>query len=98
MNINEKIKYYAEQKSFTQYGLAKATGLSQPFIGKLFKGEKSPSLETLTSICSAFGITLEEFFSENIQIDSKEQELLSVFRSLNEDKQEIGIRILKALK
>ena len=97
MNIGEKIQYYAVKNGFTQYGLAKATGLSQPFIGKLFKGEKLPSLDSLQTICSALGITLAEFFSEDSQTDPDEARLLSAYRQLPEDKQKTVVTMVDAL-
>jgi transcriptional regulator with XRE-family HTH domain len=46
--------------------LAKAIGISQPFISELESGRKSPSLQTIERICEYLGITLAEFFADDI--------------------------------
>lgn len=98
MNIGQRMEELASKNGFTQYRLAKATGLSQPFIGKLFKGEKSPSLESLESICNALGVTLSQFFSEDeYQSDPGETKLLAVYRSLPEDRKHLLLRMSEIL-
>lgn len=42
----------------TQQMLAKAVGVSQPFIHEIENGLKSPSIEVLFNICEVLGITI----------------------------------------
>jgi transcriptional regulator with XRE-family HTH domain len=50
------VKYRTEHE-MTQRDLAKATGLTQPAIGRLEAGEHTPSLGTLAKLSKATGLT-----------------------------------------
>lgn len=97
MTIGKTLQNRAAELGMSQYQLAKDTGLSQPFIGMLFKDEKSPSLESLNKLCSALGITLAEFFAEDSESDPKEARLIAAYRRLPEEKQDTVLTIVEAL-
>lgn len=85
MEVYQQLTVIAESIGMTQYGIAKETGLSQPYVNGIFKGQKTPTLETLKKICSALGITLAEFFAEDEkQVDPMERQLLSAYRQLGD--------------
>jgi transcriptional regulator with XRE-family HTH domain len=56
-----------------------------------------PKIETLQSICEAFGITLAQFFidDEELEVLSKEEKkLISLYRKLPEGKQVALIELI----
>lgn len=63
MNLGKRIKTIRKQNKITLQQISESTGLSQPFISEIEREIKSPSIETLSKICSALGITLGELFS-----------------------------------
>lgn len=64
LDVANRIKDLRIQKGLSQNALANLAGVSPTYIYQLERGEKSPTVEYLYYICSALGITLEEFFRE----------------------------------
>ncbi len=64
LDVANRIKDLRNQKGLSQNALANLAGVSPTYIYQLERGEKSPTVEYLYYICSALGITLEEFFRE----------------------------------
>ena len=69
MDIHKKLRDLMVEKGWTEYRLAKASGLSESTIANIFKRNTMPSISTLESICSGFGITLSQFFAENAMVE-----------------------------
>ena len=65
MDVNARIRFHMEQRGWTEYRLAKESGLAQTTVANLFTRNTLPSIPTLEAICAAFGITLSDFFSED---------------------------------
>jgi len=57
-----KISEYRKISGITQAKLAEKTELSNDFISRVERGERIPSLETLSRITKALGVSLREFF------------------------------------
>jgi transcriptional regulator with XRE-family HTH domain len=53
----------ALRKDHTQGELAERAGVSVDVIGKIERGETTPSLETLHRLCKALRVSLAEFFA-----------------------------------
>ena len=47
---------------YTKYRLAKLSGVSQSFIGKIEKGTENPSSETLEKLANALKISIKDLF------------------------------------
>ena len=58
--IGQRIKRLRNQRGMTQEALAEATSLSVPYISHLERAEQKGSLETLTRIAAALGVTVHE--------------------------------------
>lgn len=70
IDVANRIKNLRMQKGLSQNGLANKAGVSPTYIYQLEKGEKSPTIEYLYTICKfGLGITLEEFFREEPEKD-----------------------------
>lgn len=69
MDIHKKLRNLMLEKGWTEYRLAKASGLSESTIANIFKRNTMPSISTLESICAGFGITLSQFFAENEMVE-----------------------------
>jgi transcriptional regulator with XRE-family HTH domain len=71
MDIGKRItelRLLNEMKTVT--ALAKKSGLSQPYLSQIEKGERNCPIETLEIICRALNVTLEIFF-RNEEITKK---------------------------
>ena len=64
MDVNGRIRELLNERNWTEYKLAKESGLSQSTISNIFKRNTVPSISTLELICGGFGISLSQFFSE----------------------------------
>ena len=65
--IGSKIKKIREEKkNISQKELAKLTNLDATYISKIEAGKKNITIDTLSAICSALGISLKEFFNTDI--------------------------------
>ncbi|SFR12360.1 helix-turn-helix domain-containing protein [Desulfoscipio geothermicus] len=72
MEIGSRIKIFREAAKVKSYELAQAVGVSKVYMSKLERNAKKPSIETIERICSTLGITLGEFFADDIQEVSPE--------------------------
>ena len=97
MNINKKIEELRFQRGWSMYELAQEAGITQSTLTSIMSRGNPPKIETLQSICDAFGITLAQFFieEETLEVLSKdEKKLLSLYRKLSDEKQSALIKLL----
>jgi len=64
MDAQKRIKQLMEERGWSDYRLAKESGLSHSAVTNMFNRNNAPTLPTLEAVCRAFGITLAQFFSE----------------------------------
>ena len=99
MDTRQRIKQLMDQRGWTEYRLALTCGLSQSTISNIFRRNTTPSVATLETICTAFGITLSQFFAEGDTIDLN-PELKEVFEhwiSLTPKQKELVLQMLRTL-
>lgn len=65
MDVINRITELTNERGWSTYKLAAKSGLSSSTIANMYRRHTIPSISTLESICSAFGITLSQFFAEN---------------------------------
>ena len=90
MNVLNKITYLRTQRGWSEYQLAEHSGLTQSTISSWYRKKLSPSIASLEKICSAFDITLAQFFSDDekdnqITINNLQLELLSSTSKLSKE-------------
>lgn len=98
MDVIERIKELRDARGWSTNKLALEAELTQSTLATLLdkKSNSLPRLETLQSLCSAFGITLAQFFMEEEQnnlINEQEKFLLEQFRKLPSDKKKAVITL-----
>lgn len=77
MDAQKRIKQLMEERNWTDYRLAKESGLSHSTVTNMFNRNNAPTLPTLEAVCKAFGITLAQFFlEENTPELTEEQRIL----------------------
>ena len=55
---------FRQERNWTEYQLAEKSGLPQSTISSWYRKNQIPSVQSLEKICSAFNITLSQFFTE----------------------------------
>jgi len=100
MDTNERIQQLMEERKWTEYRLAKESGLSQSTIANLFKRNTVPSISTLESICAGFGITLAQFFCEGnlVELSDEQKELFERWISLTSGQKRVLLDLIKNMK
>ena len=98
MDINKKIEKLRFQRGWSMYELAQEAGITQSTLSSMIKRGNPPKIDTLQSICEAFGITLAQFFTEDEELEAlskDEKELISCYRKIPESKQKALLDLLK---
>lgn len=93
VHFSERIKYFRQMKNMTVNKLANMAGISQSYLRDLELGNKQPTIEYLTYICDALGISLKRFFSD----DNEENEIIKLIDELNTEQRESLVHFLKAM-
>ncbi len=99
MDINEKIRKLLTQRGWTEYRLAKNSGLAESTIINIFKRNTVPSVTTIEAICKGFGITLSQFFAEGDIVDLTPEfsELLEHWAPLTMEQKAAVIQLIKTM-
>lgn len=100
MDAKQRIRELMAQRQWSEYRLAIASGLSQSTIANIFSRNTMPSIATLESICSAFGITLAQFFSdgEMVELTPEQREMFSAWSSLSTHQKEALSHLIQVMK
>ncbi len=99
MDIIERIKELRDERGWSTNRLALEAELTQSTVSALLtKTNSLPSLDTLTRLCEAFGVTLAQFFMEEEEselVSAQEKTLLKQYRKLSEKKKKAVLALLE---
>lgn len=101
MDVIKRIDMLMKERNWSDYKLSAESGLSSSTIANIHRRNTVPSISTLESICSAFGITLAQFFTEGshtVQLSSEQQDLFNRWISLTQSQKELIYKIIKEMK
>lgn len=100
MDTHNRIRWFMDERNWTEYRLAKESGLSQSTISNLFKRNTLPSIATLEAICNGFGITLSQFFCEGMmtEMTCEQKELFDHWVTLTNEQKRLLIELMKHMK
>ena len=99
MNAQNRIKDMMEERGWTEYRLAKESGLSHSTVTNMFKRNNAPTLPTLEAVCVAFGITLAQFFAEGnpLELTDEQQTLYAKWSSLTEKQRNLLLELMDTM-
>lgn len=86
------------QRNWSEYDLAKKSGIAQSTISGWYRKNELPKIPSLRKICHGFGITLSQFFSEGetmVPLTQEQREMLDHWSALNERQKKIISDLLK---
>ena len=101
MDVIKRIDDLMKERQWSDYKLAVESGLSSSTIANIHRRNTVPSISTLESICSAFGITLAQFFSDNnftVQLSSEQLDLFNRWIYLTENQKQLIYNLIKEMK
>ncbi len=90
MNIIDRINELRLSRGWSVNNLAMEAGITQSTLNSVMSRGTAPKIDTLQSVCNAFGISLAQFFleDENMELlNDSERLLVNSFRKLPKDKQ-----------
>ena len=67
MEIGNRIAFFRKSKNYTVNKLATMAGISQSYLREVKLSNKNPTVEVLSYICDALGISLLDFFNDETQ-------------------------------
>ncbi len=91
MDILKRINELRRERNWTIYRLADESGISQSTLSNMFSRGTLPSLTTLEQLCSAFGISLSQFFDNE---KDGNNELMRKFNMLSNDEKALVISLI----
>ena len=93
-----KLRQLLDERNWTEYRLAKASGLSDSTIKNIFKRNTQPTIETLEAVCRGFGITLAQFFAdgEMVELTPDLKELFIGWVNLTSDQKAAVLTVVNA--
>lgn len=101
MDVIKRIDELMKERKWSDYKLATESGLSSSTIANIHRRNTVPSIPTLEAICSAFGITLAQFFSDNnitVQLNNEQLDLFNRWIYLTENQKRIIYELIKEMK
>ncbi len=100
MDAKQRIRDLMDERQWSEYRLAIASGLSQSTIANIFNRNTTPSVSTLESICAGFGITLAQFFADGplVELSEEQQRMFSAWSSLTAAQKEALQHLITVMK
>lgn len=97
MNVGERIRYFRTLKGYTTNKLANLSGISQSYLRDVELGNKNPTIETLSYVCDALNISLQDFFNENTQNAIQNDLLIEKIYQLSEEQRNALLVFLNSI-
>ena len=99
MDTHERLRQLLNERGWSEYKLAKRCGLSESTVANIFRRNTVPSIATLETICSGFGITMSQFFAEGdmIEITPELKELFENWVNPTPEQKKAANQMLKAM-
>ena len=100
MDAQRRIKQLMEERSWTDYRLAKESNLSHSTVTNMFNRNNAPTLPTLEAVCKAFGITLAQFFTEGNSPELTEEQrlLFAKWSTLKDDQKQALLALIDTMR
>lgn len=100
MDVHARLRRLLNERGWTEYRLAKNSGLSESTIANIFKRNTVPSLPTLEAICDGLGITLSQFFAdeEMVELTPELREIFEDWVNLTVEQKQAARQMLRAMR
>lgn len=88
------------ERGWSEYELAKNSGLSQSTISTWYRKGQIPTIQTLDKVCKGLGITLSQFFAEGgtaILLTAEQKDMLDNWSALNSQQKKTIRDLIKQL-
>ena len=100
MDVLDKIKRLQHERGWNGKQLAEKSGLTLSTISTMYKRNNQPTISTLQALCTAFGITIAQFFADsNVPLDLTEEQtaLLESWNALTDEQKAALFALIKSM-
>jgi len=86
-------------RGWTEYELAKRSGIPQSTISSWYRKNCHPSMKSLLKICSVFGITLSQLIETDneVTLTAEQKELLELWTKFSAEQQACFLELFRSL-
>ena len=100
MDAKERIRELMQERGWSEYWLAIASGLSQSTVANIFNRNTTPSVVTLEAICQGLGITLAQFFAEGnmVELSDEQKQMFADWSTLSKEQKEVLGHLIRVMK
>lgn len=100
MDTKRRIKELMDERGWTIYELPKRSGLAQTTISNMWRRNTEPTIPSLRAICTAFGITLSQFFSEGelVELTPEQKQFFIRWSALTSSQKEMLMSLVSSMK
>ena len=100
MNVLERIERLMQQRNWTVYRLKKESGIPQSTLAHVFRKDSEPTISTLETICTTFGITMAEFFADGefVPLTEEQRKILDKWAQLNSEQKQLLLSMIENMK
>lgn len=100
MDVLDRLRRLMYDRNWTEYRLAKESGLSQSTISNMFYRNTVPSIATLETICRAFGITMAQFFADGnlVELTDTQLDFFRRWSTLKPEQKQLIEELIKQFK
>ena len=99
--VGKRIREYRTKRGLSQEELAHRAELHTAHLGRIERGEKNPTLESIEKIINALGVSFEEFFNFQNNLKDTEEPLIdmivSYLKAMTTDEQKDVYKTVKML-
>lgn len=97
MDTLDRLRQLQKQRGWTDYRLARESGLSDSTIINIYRRNALPSIPTLEAICGAFGLTLSQFFAEGelVELTPELTELFDQWKTLTPEQKRVTMEVVQ---
>ena len=98
VDILDRLLRLLKERNWTEYRLAKESGLSESTIANIYRRNAVPSIPTMEEICKGFGITLSQFFADDemVELTPELKELFDSWLTLTAEQKQAALTMIKA--
>jgi transcriptional regulator with XRE-family HTH domain len=100
MDVLRRIRELQKMRGWSNYRLAKESGVSEGSLNNLFRLKNSPTIPTLEALCKGMNITLAQFFAESGEAASltpAQAEMLDGWNKLTKEQQRALLELIRTM-
>ena len=99
-DVIQHIQDLCKERNWSYYRLAKESDIPYSTLNNMMNRTNIPTIPTLQKLCDGFGITLSDFFQDQMehpQLTDGQQEVIDLYNRLNHEKKNVLKAYMKGL-